>query len=54
MHGTQPFARHMRINLRRTDVGVAEHELYGAQVGTAVDQMGGERMTQGVWADVTA
>ncbi len=41
----------MRINLRRGNIGMAEHRLNGAQIRTAFEQMGGERMAQGVRCD---
>ena len=48
----RPQARleHVRINLRRRQVGVAQHHLDGAQVGTAIEQMRRKRMPQHVRA----
>ena len=51
MHLLQPRAIDMGINLRRRDIGVAEHGLHRAQVGAAFEQMGRERMAQGVRRD---
>ena len=44
----QPLALDMGIDLRRRDVGVAEHLLHAAQIGAAVEQMAGEGMAQHV------
>ena len=41
-------AVHVRVDLGRRDVGVAEHLLDGAQIGAALEEMGRERMAQGV------
>src|SRR5438552_12375832 len=41
----------MRVDLRRRDVRVAEHRLHGAQVGAALEQMGGEAVAQRVRVD---
>src|SRR5437588_7062585 len=41
----------MRVDLRRRDVRVAEHRLHGAQVGAALEQMGGEAVAQRVRID---
>ena len=38
----------VRVPLRRRDVGVAEHLLDAAQVGAALEQVGGERVAQEV------
>ena len=54
VHLAQPLARDVRVDLRRPDVGVAEHELHGAQVGAAFDEVGGEGVAQGVRAQVLA
>jgi hypothetical protein len=37
------------INLRGRDVGVAEQQLHRAQVGAALDQVGGKGMAQYGW-----
>ena len=44
----QPLLQHMRIDLRRRNVGVAEQLLHGAQVGAVLQQMAGEGMAQHV------
>ena len=38
----EPLLQHVRVDLRRRDVGVAEQLLHGAQVGAAIEQMAGE------------
>ena len=47
----QPLVFHVRIDLGRGDVDVAQHHLHGAQIGTVFQQMRGERMTQHVRGD---
>ena len=42
----------VQVNLGRGDGLVAEHHLYGAQIGAAFEQMRGERMAQRVRADI--
>src|SRR5512138_1156150 len=42
----------VRVDLRRRDLAVAEHELDRAQVGAALEQVGRERMTEDVRADL--
>ena len=41
----------MCIDFRRAHAGVAEHLLYGKQVGTAFQKMGGEAVPEGVRTD---
>ena len=41
----------MRIDFRRAHAGMAEHLLYGKQVGTAFQKMGGEAVPEGVRTD---
>ena len=48
VHRAQRARRQMRVDLRRRDVGVAEHRLHGAQVGAALEQMARERVAQHV------
>jgi len=38
----------MGIDLRRRNIGVAEHRLHRAQVGAAFEQIGRKGVTQGV------
>ena len=42
----------MGIDLCRTEGLVPEQFLYGAEVGTVVQEVGCERVSQGVWADL--
>src|SRR5437867_7137118 len=42
----------VRVDLRRRDVGVAEHHLHGSQVGAALQQMRREGVTQHVRAEL--
>ena len=44
----QPLARHVRVDRRRRDVGVAEQQLHDAQVGAMIQQMRRERVPQHV------
>src|SRR5881275_1278390 len=44
----QPRFEHVRVDLRRREVGVAEHQLNRAQVGAAFEQMRGERVAEDV------
>ena len=46
MNFLQPFARHMRVNLCRGDIGVAEQQLHHAQIRAVIDEMGGKRVPQ--------
>src|SRR2546423_14152333 len=52
VHPLQASARDVRVDLRRGDVGVAEHHLHGAQIGAMFEQMRGKRMPQHVRRDV--
>ena len=42
----EPGAVYMGVDLRRRNIGVAEHRLQGAQIGAAFEQMGSEGMAQ--------
>src|SRR5262245_37310518 len=44
----QLFVEHVRVDLRRGDIRMAQHQLYAAQVGAAFEQMAGEGMAQHV------
>ena len=48
----QALIGNMGVDLGGVDVGMAEQHLHHAQVCTVIDQMGGKRMAQFVWADV--
>ena len=55
MLGNQVFQAligNMGVDLGGVDVGMAEQHLHHAQVSAVIDQMGGKRMAQFVWADV--
>ena len=43
---------HVRVDLGGGEIGVAEHLLDGAQVGASLEQVGGERVPEGVGGDV--
>src|SRR4029077_15614778 len=51
VHLLQPSPRDVRVDLRRRDVGVPEHHLYGAQIGTVFQQMRGEGVPEHVRRD---
>jgi len=42
----QSTALHMRVDFGGGNVGVPEHLLHAAQIGTAVDEVAGEGMPQ--------
>ena len=46
----QPPAVHMRIYLRRRNVGMAQHRLKRAQIGAPLQQMGCKGVAQAVYA----
>lgn len=48
----QPFPGHMGINLGGGNIGMAEHSLYRTQIGPVFQQVGGERMAQGMGSNV--
>ena len=52
VRGAQPRLQHMRVNLRRRQVGVAEHHLDHPQVRAALEQVRRERVPQDVRAEV--
>src|SRR6478609_396625 len=54
VHGAQVPARHVRVNLGRSDVRVPQHGLHGAQVRAALDEVRGERVPQLVRRDPLA
>ena len=41
----------MSIDFSRADAGMTEHLLYGQQIGSAFQQVCGEAVPEGVWAD---
>src|SRR5262249_35132819 len=48
VHGAQPLRCDVGVYLRRADVGVAEKCLDDAQIGASAQEVGGERVPQGV------
>jgi hypothetical protein len=50
----QPFGLDVGVDFRGRDVGMAEQELHGAQVGPALQQVGGEAVAHGVRRDLGA
>ena len=46
----QTRLQHVRVYLRRREIGMAEHQLDRAQVGAAIEQMGGKGVPQNVRA----
>ena len=48
----QVTAVQMHVDLCGTNVFVAEHGLYGTEVGAPLQQMGGKAVAEGVGADV--
>lgn len=49
IHTTKILTVHVCVDLRCGDVGMAQHFLDGAQVGTTFKKMGGEGMSECVW-----
>ena len=47
----QPRFEHVRVDLRRRQIGMTEHQLNGAEIGAALEQMRRERMPQYVRAE---
>ncbi len=47
----QPLRQHVRVDLRRRDVGMAQQQLQAAQIGPAREHVAGERVPQHVRAD---
>ena len=46
VNGPQTVAGHVGVDLRRRQVGVAEQLLHRSEVGSALEQVGGVRMTE--------
>ena len=46
----QPVAGDMRVNLRRRDIGMAQHALHAAQIGAMFDQMRSKSVPHDMWA----
>ena len=54
VHLPQPRLEHVRVDLRRRQVGVAEHGLDRAQIGAALEQVRRKRVAQDVRTEVRA
>src|SRR3984957_19777118 len=50
-HRLGALVEHMRIDLRRRNIGVAEQVLHDAQIGAVLQQVAGESVTQDMRAD---
>ena len=51
VHLADALPRHMRVELRRADTRMTEQLLDDAQVSPSLQEVGGEGVAQGVWAD---
>src|SRR5258705_7602511 len=51
VHRPHPLLQHVGVNLRRRQIGVAEHHLDGAEIRAALEQVRRERMPQHVRAE---
>jgi len=52
INAAEPLAAHVRVDLRRRDLAMPQHELDGAQIRSPFQKMGGKRMPQDMRADV--
>ena len=52
VHAAEVLAVHVRVDLRRRDVGVAKEFLHDAQVGPVLQEMAGEGVAENVRADL--
>jgi len=52
MHSFKPLLIDMRIDLRRRNIGVAEHLLNNPQIGAVSEKMGRETMAEKVRVNV--
>ena len=52
MHRFQPLLIDMRIDLRRRNIGVAQHLLNDPQIGAVPEQMRRETVSKKVWVNV--
>src|SRR5918994_850739 len=50
----EPGLEHVRVNLRRRQIRMAEHDLDRAEIRAALEQVRGERVPEDVWAQVAA
>ena len=49
VHLSQMFVCHMRVYLRRRNIGMSQKRLYRAQVRTIFQKISGKGMTNDVW-----
>ena len=52
MHGFKPLLIDMRVDLRRGNIGVAQHLLNDPQIGAVPKQMRRETMPEKVWVNI--
>jgi len=52
MHSFKPLLIDMRIDLRRGNIGVAQHLLDDPQIGAVPEEMRCETMPEKVWIDI--
>ena len=50
--GGEPILIYVRVDFRSADIGVPQHFLNHAQIGTVRQQMAGKGMAQGVRMDI--
>lgn len=50
---SKSFVSDMSIDLCRADVAMAQHHLYGSQIGSILKQVGCEAMSENVWRDMS-
>jgi hypothetical protein len=48
----QSGTHYMRVDLRRPDIRMPEHNLYAAQVRSSFEQVRRESMAQNVWTQI--
>ena len=53
MNFYQVFAADVGIDLRGDDIGVPQEDLDAAEVGAALEEVGGETVPEGVWMDLS-
>ncbi len=54
VNGFQAVPVDMGINLGCGDIGMAEHKLYGAEIGTVGEQVGGKGVAKGMGGEFVA
>src|SRR3954469_1684730 len=48
VHAKEPLLAHVSVDLRRLQAGMAQEFLHDTKIGTSVEQMSGEGVTEGV------